>query len=73
MAFPDARIAAFVGGLHLMHSSNEEIRQVARIITDTNIGLLYTGHCTGSRAFELLSQKLPGRVIALYPGLRLSF
>ena len=70
-AFPGATIAVFVGGLHLIHSSDEGIRQVAHTVLDAGIGHLYTGHCTGEHALELLSRHLPERVTALHPGLQL--
>lgn len=67
-AFPARDIEAFVGGLHLFQSNDEEILQVAQRIRDANIGHMYIGHCTGDRAIELLDSKLPGRVIQLFPG-----
>ena len=67
-AFPEARIAAYVGGLHLVHASDEQIMQIADAIRATGIEHLHTGHCTGSHAFDLLRRELPGRVHALCPG-----
>lgn len=68
-AFPQRPITAFVGGLHLVHSDDETILAVARTVEEAGIARVYTGHCTGSRALELLTQVLPGRVTALHPGL----
>ena len=68
-AFPSQRIAAYVGGLHLVHADDDTILGVARAVEATGIERLYTGHCTGDHALKLLGQALPGRVTALRPGL----
>ena len=68
-AFPNHPIAAYVGGLHLVHATDDEILAIAKAIRTAGIGHLYTGHCTGSHAMELLSKELPRQVIALFPGL----
>lgn len=71
-AFPARRIAAYVGGLHLVHVSDGAVIEVARAVAEAGIGQLCVGHCTGARAIELLSQQLPGRVTPLHTGLRLA-
>lgn len=70
-AFPEARIAAYVGGLHLVHASDEQVRQVAKAVQRAGIEHLCTGHCTGEAAMATLRNALPGRVVALHPGLTL--
>ena len=67
-AFPGSRIAAYVGGLHLAHASDDQIRQVADAIRRSGIEHLYTGHCTGDLAMAALRMALPGRIASLYPG-----
>lgn len=73
VAFPNRPIAAYVGGLHLVHASDEGILQVAQAVEHAGIGRLCTGHCTGKHALALLQRELPGRVVALSPGLTLAF
>ena len=68
-AFPGARIAAYVGGLHLVHATDDEIALAAAAISDAGIGHVYTGHCTGTHALRLLQHALPGRVTGLHPGM----
>ncbi len=68
-AFPNGRVAAYVGGLHLFQSTDEHVQAVARDVRVANIDHVFTGHCTGNNAFELLSHELPGRVTLLHPGL----
>lgn len=70
-AFPDRHIAAFVGGLHLVHADDEAILHVAEVLRKADIGQVFTGHCTGERACELLQRELLGRVSTLRPGLTL--
>lgn len=67
-AFPGACIASYVGGLHLMHATDEEIAQTAQAIRDARIERVYTGHCTSEHAISVLSQVLPGRIRSLHPG-----
>lgn len=71
-AFPNWHISAYVGGLHLVHASDTEIEQVAKAVRDFGIERLYTGHCTGTHATQLLGSLLPDQVEALRPGLVLS-
>lgn len=68
-AFPQRSTAAFVGGLHLVHAGDDEILRVADAIQAHAVKRLYTGHCTGKRAIELLSQRLHHTVYVLHPGL----
>ncbi|MBR3235653.1 MAG: MBL fold metallo-hydrolase [Atopobiaceae bacterium] len=69
VAFPNRSIAAYVGGLHLAHSTDDEVRAVAHAVKGGGIAHLYTGHCTGDRALKLLAAELPGNIRALHPGL----
>lgn len=68
-AFPNGRVSSFVGGLHLFQSTDEHVRAVAYDIHLAGIDQVYTGHCTGDRAFELLGHELPSRITLLHPGL----
>lgn len=68
-AFGDVPIAAFVGGLHLFREDDETIIAAAETLRTADVRALWTGHCTGEHALELLTRELPGRVHALRPGL----
>lgn len=67
-AMPGYEIAAYVGGLHLMRSDDGAIQEAANTIRTAGIAQVYTGHCTGERALELLKHEMPGQVSDLYPG-----
>lgn len=58
--YPGERIHALIGGLHLYRASDEEVTALAEKIRKTGIEKVYTGHCTGERAMELLTERLNG-------------
>ncbi|MCC8077826.1 MAG: MBL fold metallo-hydrolase [Oscillospiraceae bacterium] len=70
-AFPGRRICAFVGGLHLFRSTEQEVRALARRLRDMGITALYTGHCTGERAIALLREELGDGVHQFYSGMEI--
>lgn len=56
--FTEKAIYAFVGGLHMKGGefSEEEIKTIIEYLRSEGIQYLYTGHCTGERAFSILKQ-----------------
>lgn len=67
-AFPGAELRAYVGGLHLAHSSDEYVRQYAKRLADMGAPDIYTGHCTGARAVEIMRGVLGDGVKAITTG-----
>ena len=57
-AFPGEKIKAIIGGFHLFTRREEEVRELARSIRATGIQQVYTGHCTGDKAFDVLKEEL---------------
>lgn len=59
LAFPDKKLYAFIGGLHMKGDifTEEEIREVAEYLKETGVQYLYTGHCTGEKAFTILKDQ----------------
>ncbi|MCG8532824.1 MAG: MBL fold metallo-hydrolase [Desulfovibrionales bacterium] len=61
-AFPDTPIKGVVGGFHLvglsalktMGGSQQDIERIGEQLLSYPIGKLYTGHCTGLKAYEIL-------------------
>lgn len=51
-------VYALVGGLHLFRSNDEKVIEMAERLKKTGIKRIYTGHCTGERAFQLLENRL---------------
>lgn len=70
-AFPGRHIHALVGGLHLFASPDGDVLALARRIRETGIEKVYTGHCTGTRAMELLRQELGDTVEPICTGMEI--
>jgi len=60
--FPGEHIAAYIGGLHLFRMSEREVLSVADKLEACKIDRIYTGHCTGQKAFELLQARFGDRI-----------
>ena len=69
--FPGEKIYALVGGFHLYRSCEEEVRALAERIKQTGTEKIYTGHCTGEKAFEILHKELGEKAVQLYVGLEI--
>ena len=67
-AFPGKPIRALVGGLHLILREDDEVHALAQTIRELGIDKIYTGHCTGEHALEILQEELPDIVEATYAG-----
>jgi 7,8-dihydropterin-6-yl-methyl-4-(beta-D-ribofuranosyl)aminobenzene 5'-phosphate synthase len=70
-AFPDEKIYALIGGFHLYKASEADVCALAERIESTGIEKIYTGHCTGEKAFEILSRELRSKAHQLYCGLEI--
>lgn len=77
MAFPDKKVYAFIGGLHMKGKcggkeicifSEAEIMELSGEILKQGICFLYTGHCTGNAGFGLLRKYLGEKVRPLTTG-----
>lgn len=69
--FPDRKIAAYLGGFHLMGAEGPSSLGVAPgivknlahwLLDELEVGVIYTGHCTGNPAFALLKEEGGDRV-----------
>lgn len=56
--YPNQNIRALVGGFHLFDKKDAEVRSLAQNIRETGIAAIYTGHCTGDRAYKVLKEEL---------------
>ena len=66
--FPGMRILAYFGGLHLFASTPDYVRRMANFLADTDVGHIYTGHCTGDEAYAILRETLGDRVTQFSSG-----
>ena len=68
--FPEHRVLAMIGGFHLMglrgakskSMSKAKIEALGQRLVDLGVEKIYTGHCTGDPAFEILKHKFPKQV-----------
>lgn len=67
--FPGKKILALIGGFHLFNKSEEEVRELAERIKRTGISRVYTGHCTGKRAYAILKETLGDQLWQLSVGM----
>ena len=68
-AFPSEKICAFVGGLHLSKMNDGEVAAYAERLASFAVPRIYTGHCTGLHASEILNLKLGGTVLNMTTGM----
>lgn len=71
--FPDKKVKALIGGFHLYDKSEAEVRALANRIRETGIEKIYTGHCTGEKAFAILREELGDIAGQLTVGLVMEF
>ena len=69
--YPNQKIKALVGGFHLCGTPVREVRELARRIKETGVEKIYTGHCTGKRAYRILKEELGDMVHQLRVGLEI--
>lgn len=67
--FPGKRICAMIGGFHLFRTPPREVRLLAQRLKKMGAPELYTGHCTGDQAMEILTEELPGHVHGMETGM----
>lgn len=75
-AFPDKKIKAYIGGFHMMgitgvsscSYSKEQVQEVAHKLAMSSDARFFSGHCTGSIAYEWLEEILKDRLEALKTG-----
>ncbi|MCY6957277.1 MBL fold metallo-hydrolase [Clostridium brassicae] len=69
-AFPNMNIKAVIGGFHLvtlpiiksLSASQWEINEIAKKIINTKVEKVYTGHCTGEKAYKKLKSILGDKI-----------
>lgn len=71
-AFPSENVYAYIGGLHLFRLSDKDIEDVASRICRESISVVYTGHCTGERAYQILNRELEGNIHQFHCGMEIT-
>lgn len=67
------KVLALIGGFHLFNKSETYVRNLAKRMEATGIQHIYTGHCTGEKAFGILRDELGDKVRQLKVGLVMEF
>ena len=70
-SFPEEKIYALIGGFHLYKSDEKYVCELSQRLINTGVEKIYTGHCTGEKAFTLLKQELGDKAHQLYCGLEI--
>jgi len=78
-AYPDTEIKALIGGFHLigmpifrtMAGGRRGVQALGERLAALPVARYYTGHCTGSRAYQVLEEVLGDRLSPLATGLRI--
>lgn len=68
---PGRKILAYIGGLHLYKTGRRGVAKVAGALSAAGVEQLYTGHCTGEKAIDVLQESISVR--KLHSGLRIDF
>lgn len=69
--FQEQKIYAMLGGFHLFCLSDSEIKSFAERLKSLGVEHIYTGHCTGEKAFKILHDMLGDKAVQLYSGLKI--
>lgn len=69
--YPNKKIYALIGGLHLFEAGEEDVRTLADRVRKLGIQKIYTGHCTGNKACRILQEELGTVVEQFYTGLEI--
>jgi 7,8-dihydropterin-6-yl-methyl-4-(beta-D-ribofuranosyl)aminobenzene 5'-phosphate synthase len=75
-AFDGIPIKAFIGGLHLIEfpllntvaGNRKEVEEIGRTILAYLIERVYSGHCTGEKAYSVLSNVMGEKLKQLHTG-----
>ena len=73
---PKCPVSALIGGFHLVdkEESEENLRNIAsRLATSLPESLIYSGHCTGKKAVDILAETFGDRYENMYVGKVMKF
>jgi len=69
--FNGKKIYAMLGGFHLYRTSDSQVRAFAERLRKLDVQKIYTGHCTGDHAYEILHEVLGDRAQQMYTGMEI--
>lgn len=68
-SFPDKKIDTYIGGFHLFEKKESEVRVLGKKLLEIGIENIYTGHCTGKRAYYILKEELGDKIKQIETGM----
>ena len=71
-AFPSKKIYAILGGFHLFRYPDARVRAFAKRLRELDVQKIYTGHCTGDRAYGILREVLGERAEQMHTGMTIN-
>ena len=71
-AFPGKKIYAILGGFHLFRYPDTRVRAFAERLRELDVQKIYTGHCTGDRAYGILRDVLGERAEQMFTGMTIN-
>lgn len=69
LGFSGQKIFALLGGFHLYRYSDDQVRNFAFRLKELDVQKIYTGHCTGEKAYGILKGILGERVQQMFTGM----
>ena len=69
----EPRILAVIGGMHLVHASQERLDWTVEALQAYDVSYLYPCHCTGDDAVAHLRQRMGASVQPGFAGMKISF
>ena len=66
-------VCAYVGGLHLNHFADDELLSLSDEIRRSGVAPVFTGHCTGDHAYQILKKELGDGIVQFSSGFRHTF
>ena len=67
------KVAAVIGGFHLIDGEDERIEQTINSLSGMEVGMVYGGHCSGLKAEARLLDRLKDRFCKLRTGMVIEF
>ncbi|MBN2253997.1 MAG: MBL fold metallo-hydrolase, partial [Kosmotogaceae bacterium] len=67
------KVKNVVGGLHLLHKTEEELEEIFEYLLGFNIDKFHIGHCTGDNVVKKIAERFPAEVVELMAGDSIEF
>ena len=67
------RFFAVMGGMHLLHSSSEEVELAIELFREYDVRRIGLAHCTGDNAMKQFNEAFPDRCFMCWAGTKIEF